>query len=72
MVFSKYTFPNPNNGDRYDLSQDELVELLDAAYDNGWNHARERYDPKMAFLTTYAAQLEDSDDKTKWKEVRIK
>jgi hypothetical protein len=26
MVISKYSFPLPNNGDRYDLSQNELVE----------------------------------------------
>ena len=22
MVFTKYSFPNPNNGDKYDLSQE--------------------------------------------------
>ena len=32
MVISRYSFPLPNNGERYDLSQDELVVLLDAAY----------------------------------------
>ncbi len=72
MVIYKYGFPNPNNGDRYDLSQEELVKLLDAAYNNGWFQARQAYDPKLQPITTVSAQLEDRDDNTKWKEVWIK
>ena len=52
MVFVKYNFPLPNNGERYDLSQDELVKLLEDAYQKGWDHAREIYDPKMHTTTT--------------------
>ena len=70
-IFSKYTFPNPNNGDRYDLSQDELVKLLDNAYNNGWSHAKELYDESNRSFTT-AASYEDIDDNTRWKEVWIK
>ena len=70
-VFSKYSFPNPNNGERYDLSRDELVALLDNAYNNGWAHARELYDESMHSVTT-AASFENIDDNTKWKEVWIK
>ena len=72
MVFAKYSFPNPNNGDRYDLSQDELVQLLDKVYQAGWDHAREIYDPAMQPILTTAATYEDIDDNTKWKEVWIK
>lgn len=41
MFFVRYDFPLPNNGDRYDLSQDELVKLLDSAYDRGYAHGVE-------------------------------
>ena len=72
MVFTKYSFPNPNNGDRYDLSQDELVQLLDKVYQAGWDHAREMYDPALQPIVTVSASFEDRDDNTKWKEVWIK
>lgn len=72
MVFTKYSFPNPNNGDRYDLSQDELVQLLDKVYQAGWDHAREIYDPAMQPILTTSATYENIDDNTKWKEVQIK
>ena len=70
-VFSKYSFPHPNNGDRYDLSRDELVNLLDDAYNNGWAHARELYDSSMT-STAASATYENQDDNTRWKEVWIK
>ena len=54
-VFSKYSFPNPNNGERYDLSRDELVKLLDNAYNNGWAHAKELYDESYRSITTTAS-----------------
>ena len=69
MVFTKYNFPNPNNGDRYDLSQDELVQLLDKVYQAGWDHAREAYDPVLQLIVTTSASFENN---TKWKEVQIK
>ena len=69
MVFTKYSFPNPNNGDRYDLSQDELVQLLDKVYQAGWDHARETFDPALQPILTTSATY---DNNTKWKEVRIK
>ena len=72
MVFTKYSFPNPNNGDRYDLSQDELVQLLDKVYQAGCDHAREVYDPALQPIVTASASFEDRDDNTKWKEVWIK
>lgn len=72
MIISKYCFPNPNNGERYDLSQEELVELLDKAYKNGWDQAREVYDKSLYKITTTASMYEDMDDNTRWKEVWIK
>lgn len=63
-VFSKYSFPNPNNGERYDLSRDELVMLLDNAYNSGWAHARELYDESCHSITTTASY--------EWKEVETK
>lgn len=36
MVFEKYRFPCPNNGDRYDLSLEELSELLESVYQKGF------------------------------------
>lgn len=71
MVISKYSFPLPNNGDRYDLSQNELVELLDNAYNSGWAHARELYDESMNSITI-SASYENKDDNTRWKETWIK
>lgn len=35
MMQVKFDYPLPNNGDRYDLSKEELVELFKKAYDNG-------------------------------------
>ena len=65
MVISKYNFPLPNNGDRYDLSQNELVELLDNAYNCGFEHARDAYDPSLQGEITWASS-EDKDDPNKW------
>ena len=36
MVFVRYGFPLPNNGDRYDLSLEELNKLLDSVYQEGF------------------------------------
>ena len=71
MVMTLYEFPNPNNGDRYDLSKEELETLLFKAYRQGFSHAREAYDPTMHQVTT-TASCEDRDDPTKWKEIWIK
>ncbi len=71
MVFTKYSFPLPNNGDRYDLSQAELVELLDKVYNKGFEGARNIYDPTRQGVLTWASS-EDIDDNTRWKEVWTK
>lgn len=71
MVMSLYEYPLPNNGDRYDLSKEELVKLLDNAYNCGFEHARDIYDPTRQGITTWASS-EDMDDPTKWKEIWTK
>lgn len=40
MLVAKYDIPLPNNGDKYSLTQDELVKLLDRAYERGYENAR--------------------------------
>lgn len=69
MVFCKYTFPNPNDGDNYKFTPKELVELLDKVYDSGFQHGKEVATPPTV---TTASSIEDIDDNTKWKEVWIK
>ena len=69
MDIGLYTFPNPNNGDRYDLSQEELDALLYKAYMNGYRWGRESV---VTCTITTNASVEDKDDNTKWKEVWIK
>lgn len=71
MVQTKYDFPLPNKGERYDLSQEELVQILDHVYDCGFANARDIYDPARQGVVTWAS-TEDVDDNTKWKEVWIK
>lgn len=70
MVFTKYDFPLPNNGERYDLSQEELVHLLDHVYDCGFQHARDIYDPSRQGVLTWAF-TEDIDNPNKWYEMKI-
>ena len=41
MFFERYSFPLPNKGGRYDLSQEELVKLLDSVYERGYTHGVE-------------------------------
>lgn len=65
MIFTKYDFPLPNNGERYDLSKEELVKLLDKVYDSGFTHARNIYDPSRQGTLTWAS-TEDTDDPNKW------
>lgn len=65
MVISHYTFPLPNNGERYDLSQAELIELLDKAYNSGFEYARDIYDPERQGVLTWTSS-KDQDDPNKW------
>lgn len=37
MVVVKYDFPLPNHGEDYLLTEKELVQLLDKAYQNGYD-----------------------------------
>ena len=71
MIMTLYEYPLPNNGERYDLSKDELDDLLYKAYRSGFEHARDVYDPSKQGVTTWAS-YEDIDDNTRWKEVWTK
>lgn len=67
MFFIRYSLPLPNNGDRYDLSEKELVELLDAAYDRGYTHGVESTIEPETIVATYdnlsvAIPIKDSAD----------
>ena len=61
MVFTKYDFPLPNNGERYDLSQEELVKILDHVYNCGFENARNTYDPARQGVTTWASYDNDKE-----------
>ena len=51
MIMELYKMPLPNNGERYDLSTEELNDLLYQAYKNGYNYgyqnAKVMYDLNM-------------------------
>lgn len=57
MVFVKYSCPLPNDGDRYSLSEQELVELLDAAYDNGFKHGVQIATPVETTTATSSSNI---------------
>lgn len=65
MVVAKYDFPLPNNGDRYDFTQDELVKLLNKVYDCGYENARSIYDVS-AQATTAWASYDMGDEQNDW------
>ena len=69
MIQILYDFPLPNNGDRYDLSQEELDALLYKAYMNGFQWGKEVATPTVV---TTSASIENKDDPTNWKETWIK
>ena len=65
MIMTMYEMPLPNNGERYDLSQDELDELLHKAYRNGWKYGYELAEVKYnKSMTTSASYPNDSIPKT--------
>ena len=49
MMQALFDYPLPNNGDRYDLSKEELVELLQKAYENGYKAAESCYNYKTTW-----------------------
>ena len=51
MVITMYEIPLPNKGERYDLSVEELNNLLYKAYRNGFDYAREVYGNKVITTT---------------------
>ena len=52
MLFIKYTFPSPNDGENYKFTSTELSNLLESIYNKGWNDARDIYDKSKQVTTT--------------------
>lgn len=53
MIFERYSFPLPNNGDRYDFSKEELIKLLDSVYERGYTHGVESTIEPETITATY-------------------
>lgn len=53
MFFVRYDFPLPNNGDRYDFSQEELHKLLDSVYERGYTHGVEATNATTTVTASY-------------------
>ena len=49
MIFTTFEYPLPNNGERYDLSEEELCALLESAYMSG------RASNSLEYTTTVAS-----------------
>lgn len=62
MLVAKYDFPLPNDGDKYSLTQDELVKLLDRAYERGYENARSA----SSQATTAWASSDMGDEQNDW------
>ena len=41
MIVAMFDYPLPNNGERYDLSQEEWVNLFQKAYNTGYTRGFE-------------------------------
>jgi hypothetical protein len=67
MVQTRYDFPLPNDGERYNLSQEELVKILDHVYECGFENARNAYDPSRQGVTSWASY----NNSKEWKEVKF-
>lgn len=66
MLVAKYDLPLPNDGDKYSLTKDELVELLDRAYERGYENARNAYDK-----TTTWASSNMGDEQNDWYNIQF-
>lgn len=65
MIKTKYEIPLPNNEGEYRLTKQELIEYFEKAYSNGFEDARDLYDPERQATTTYASTY---DWITEWRE----
>ena len=72
LIMALYDFPLPNNGDRYDLSQEELDNLLYRAYQNGYKWGKEVGASTTIATTSNGVFFADIDDPTNWKEIWTK
>ncbi len=70
MLVAKYDIPLPNNGDKYSLTQDELVELLDRVYEQGYENARNAYDTSSQATTAWASS-DMGDEQNDWYNIQF-
>lgn len=66
MLVAKYDIPFPNDGDRYSLTQDELVKLLDRAYEQGYENAR-----NASSQTAAQASSDMGDEQNDWYNIQF-
>ena len=52
MMIEKYSYPIPNHGSSYLLSEPDLVNLLNKAYMNGFKHGAMSCTPLETTMTT--------------------
>lgn len=69
MLVAKYDFPLPNDGDKYSLTQDELIKLLDGVYERGYENARSAYD--TSGQTTAWASSNMGDEQNDWYNIQF-
>lgn len=55
MMQTTYEYPLPDNGERYNLSEDELRNLLDKAYHKGFEDGKN----VSSAVTTYSSSDEE-------------
>lgn len=69
MLVAKYDIPLPNNGDKYSLTQDELVELLERVYERGYEDARNAYDTSGQTITWASSDM--GDEQNDWYNIQF-
>jgi len=66
MLVAKYDIPLPNNGDKYSLTQDELIKLLNRVYELGYEDARNASSHTVAW-----ASSDMGDEQNDWYNIQF-
>ena len=61
MLVTLFSFPLPNNGDRYDLSANELVKLLQSAYNEGFKQGKESTNTETLTVASNEIEIGNSE-----------
>lgn len=67
MMQVLFDYPLPNNGDRYDLSEQELYKLLEQAYNNGYNTAKIVYDTNYTKTNAIGRNVNNDEQTSDWR-----